>query len=124
MTCLATLRLTFSLDRTKRKQTSNSVNLADLLTLPKPTQLLLAHFMELSNPNLLLRDGDTDMVRLLGTGWLQPTPCAQAGFASFVIDQQCWRQLMALRPRILTYKLIYELETFRASKTSSYPWVW
>lgn len=115
---------TFSSENAARKKIENSVNLADLLTLPMQTQLLIAHFMERGNSHLLLRECDTDLCRLVGTRWLLPDSSSRPGYVAFTIEPSCWRQMMALRGRFLTGRVLHELESYRQQKSSAYPWVW
>src|SRR5690606_2829430 len=61
------------------------ITLADLATMPKGTQLLLAYSVEGNNPDLTLLDGDTDVCKLLSAGWLTSVPCTTIGIMCFRI---------------------------------------
>jgi hypothetical protein len=101
-----------------------AITLADLTTMPKLTQLLLAHFLEQNNPELMLLDSDTDVGKLPSAGWLVSIACPTVGIRCFKIRTDVWRKLRSLRARFLTADLLQELVTYRMRKSAAYPWIW
>lgn len=99
------------------------VTLDYLAAMPGHSQLLVAHFLERSNPNMTLLAGDTDVCALLLAGWLEKVPCSTIGAVSFKYEPSVWSQLMSLRSEILNGDLS-ELENYRKRKSAVYPWVW
>src|SRR5271170_5973548 len=71
----------------------SAITLANLAAMPKQAQLLLAHFLEQNTPELMLRESDTDVCKLLSTGWLTSIPCLPVGFIGFTIEPHVWHQL-------------------------------
>ncbi len=101
-----------------------SVTLAQLTALPRNTQLLVAHFLEQDNCDLMLLEGDTDVCKLLSTNWLVSLASSPVGVVSFRFKPGCWRQLKSLRQLFLTQSILNELKQYRQHKTTVYPWVW
>ena len=101
-----------------------ALTVADLAALPKQTQLLVAHFLELNNNDLTLLNSDTDVNTLFSAGWLTSIPSSTIGVLSFKFKPSFWRQLRSLQRRFLTEQLLSELAIYRHRKTVVYPWVW
>lgn len=100
------------------------ITLADLAAMPKETQMLLAHSLEQSDPDLTLLDDDKDVRKLLSAGWLSSVPCSTIGVSCFRIKPAVWRKLRALCPRFLNHDLLTDLKAYRKRKSAIYPWVW
>lgn len=107
-----------------RVEAQKRITLADLATMPKETQLLLAHSLEDNNPDLTLLDDDTDVCKLLSAGWLMSVPCTTIGIICFRIKPVVWRRLRSLRSTFLNHHLLSDLEAYRKRKSALYPWVW
>lgn len=101
-----------------------AITLAYLAAMPKETQLLLANSLERNNPDFSLLHGDTDVCRLLSTGWLLSVPCSTKGIICFRIKPSVWRRLKSLCPTFLNYHLLCDLESYRKRKNALYPWIW
>ena len=101
-----------------------AITLVDLAAMPKEAQLLLAHSLEQSNPDLTLLDDDTDVCKLLSAGWLISVPCTTIGIICFRIKPVVWRRLRSLCPTFLNQALLSDLEAYRKRKSALYPWGW
>jgi hypothetical protein len=105
-------------------RTKDLVTIGDLNGLPKPSQLLLAHFLKRNKVTLTLLDCDRDADSLISHGWLTSLPATAIGIKEFKFKRQFWHQLKSLSPMFLTPQLLHELGFYRVRKTGMYPWVW
>lgn len=107
-----------------RVEVHKHITLADLATMPRETQLLLAHCLEKNDPDMTLLDDDTDVCPLLSGRWLISVPCTTIGIISFRINPFVWRHLHSLRSAFLNRALLSDLESYRKGKSARYPWNW
>lgn len=108
----------------KTNEVQHAVSSTDIASMPRQTQLLLAHCLERNDPYLTLQNGDTDAACLIKEEWLKPIECTTIGIACFRIKPYIWHQLKTSRHQFVGMISRTEIESYRKAKSANYPWLW
>jgi|AGTN01.1.fsa_nt_gi hypothetical protein len=95
----------------------------NLVTMPKQSRLLLAHWLNRNDPEMTFLTDDTDVCYMLLADWLTSMPCSTIGASNFRFKPYIWSELTSLRAEILPGNQSV-LESYRVRKSAIYPWVW
>lgn len=101
-----------------------AVTMADLIMLPKQTQLLLAYCLTRNYSEITLYTSDGDIAQLLEAGWLVLLPCSTLGIVNFKFRPELWKRLQSLSRTFLSQQMLLEVESYRRGKSALYPWNW
>jgi hypothetical protein len=102
----------------------NVLSSTDIASMPRNTQLLLAHSLQRNDPYLTVQDGDDDADYLISEKLLAPIECTASGIFCYRIKPFFWHQLKTSRCHLLDVISKEELDCYRKLKCTRYPWVW
>lgn len=116
----------FSKARTEEERATNLrlFRLTDVASMPRKTQLLLAHSLQRNDPYITLQDRDEDAACLIANGLLNTIECTTIGIACYRIKPFFWHRLKTNSGDLLNLVSDAEIDSYRKTKSANYPWVW
>lgn len=103
---------------------TTKISMADLIALPRNSQLLLAYCLTRNYSEITLFNSDSDEAALADAGWLVSMPCPTLGILCYRFKPNAWRRLKELSQIFLKGQILVDVESYRLEKSALYPWNW